>query len=76
MTAKKKEKSNVASATCAAATEGTPSADERKAAAPMKVLTMKNGKRYRILDEDGKYYYVEGSQIRKSNPEILHVKVR
>lgn len=39
-----------------------------------RVVTLANGKRYRVIREDGKYYYFEGLQLRKSNPNIVSVK--
>lgn len=40
------------------------------------VLTLRDGKRYDVKAQDGKYYYVENGQFRKSNPMILSVKAR
>lgn len=40
------------------------------------ILTMRDGKRYEIIAQDGKYYYVKNGQFRKSNPMILSVKAR
>lgn len=40
------------------------------------ILTMRNGRRYEIISQDGKYYYVKNGQFRKSNPMILSVKAR
>ena len=38
------------------------------------VLVMKDGTRYAILSEQGKYFVCEGTQFRKGNPRILTVE--
>lgn len=46
----------------------------RKELSMAKVLKMKSGKKYKILDENGKYYICEHTQFRKANPDILAVE--
>lgn len=38
------------------------------------VLTLKNGSKYDILSEKGKYYICRGAKFRKQNTYILDVK--
>lgn len=40
----------------------------------MLILTMKNGKEYKVTDENGKYYICGKTQFRKMNEDIASVR--
>ena len=48
---------------------------EKQSVEKSKMLVLKNGRTYRIMQEQGKYYMCEGTQFRKSNPNILEVRI-
>jgi 16S rRNA U1498 N3-methylase RsmE len=39
-----------------------------------KILKMNDGKKYKVIDENGKYYVCEKTQFSKSNPNIVSVE--
>ena len=39
-----------------------------------KILKMNDGKKYKVVDENGKYYICQKTQFRKSNPNIVSVE--
>lgn len=39
-----------------------------------KVLVFASGEKIPVLSEDGKFFYFEGRQFRKGNPEITEVR--
>lgn len=39
-----------------------------------KILKMNDGKKYKVVDEDGKYYICDKTQFSKSNPNIISVE--
>ena len=39
-----------------------------------KVLVFTSGEKIPVLSEDGKFFYCEGRQFRKGNPEITEVR--
>lgn len=38
------------------------------------ILTMSNGKAYRVVSSEGRYYKCEATQFRKTNPDIVSVE--
>lgn len=41
-----------------------------------KFLLFRNGREYKVLSENGKYYFCNGTQFRKMNPAIAQVLER
>lgn len=38
------------------------------------VLTMSNGKTYKVISSEGRYYKCEATQFRKANPDIASIE--
>lgn len=49
-------------------------AKKAKSRAPELVLVMKNGEKFTITGEDGRYWYCGETRFRKSNEDILTVE--
>lgn len=48
---------------------------EQKSKQQFKTLVFRDGRTYRVLKEQGKYYICEGTQFRKSNTNIVEVRI-
>lgn len=41
-----------------------------------KTLILSSGKKYKVVDENDKYYICEGTQFRKNNSAIVDIEIK